>query len=71
MQQLGPQQPFQFIETAGPLAIPHLPLAHLAPMAVAKQFLVGPAVPGQGMADRHQQGQQLNRPAIFAGGASE
>jgi len=71
MQQLGAQQALEFAEAAGPLAVPDLAMADAAPVAVAEQLLVGQTIPGEGMADGHQQGQQLNRTAVAQGGPGE
>ena len=41
---------------AGPIRLPEAPSALLAPMALAEEFLKGPLVAGEGVADRRQQG---------------
>ena len=50
---------------AGPIRLPEAPSALLAPVALAKEFLKGPLVAGEGVADRRQQGKQLGWAAIF------
>ena len=56
MQHQGPHQPLQVFQMAGPVRLPEAPSALLAPMALAEEFLKGPLVAGEGVADRRQQG---------------
>ena len=55
----------QVVKPRGPLGLPNLAAALLAPMALTKQGFERPLIGGQGMADRRQQGKQLGRAAIF------
>lgn len=65
VQQLGAQQALQLIQTARPLAIPHLTATGLAPVPIAEERFIGAPIAGQGMTDGHQQRQQLDGPTIF------